>query len=728
MPASSHDLHISPTGNDRWTGRFPEPTPDGRDGPLATLQQAQLLLRLAKRLGCFPGPLTVWLRGGRYELTKPLRFQVEDSAPVTWSAWPGETPVLDGGAPISGWTEVGSCWRADVGTLLRQRGGFRQLFVDGQRFTPAPWPRQGRLWVDGALGRNGEQRQRVLHLALGDLPPDADPLGADLLVHYVFSAERVRVTGWDAGRNELTLDRPLGWPLGGTGPIPWQAHLRFEGVAGLPLEPGEWRLEGEQVVLQPLPGQQLGSVTVVAALLPQLLRIEGQPDVRRFVEQLRFRGLSFRHSGWEPVGYSTQSDPGVPAAIFAEGFQHGAIEDCVIEHGGGYGIELADGCWGLRIIGNRIQDMGGGGIRVRGACPLWHEAPRQIAAPAPAASATSPAWAGGQPAAPQAPDLHARVSGRIRISDNVCSALGRVFPASSGIFIQEAAACEVRHNRVSDLYYSAICLGWQWGFGGNVCRDHRIEHNHCFKVGQGRLGDLAGIYVLGYQPGTVIRGNLVHDVQAEHFGAFGINLDEGSSQVLIEGNVIRDVGGQCLHLHFGRENQLRGNVFAFGAQGLIGISRGSAQVWPEKSAFADGHCTRVLTLDGNLLLSDGQPIFLGALGDETGKLATRCFASFGNLVWDVQGAPFSGDGVHGRDGREGLSCTYEWADWRRLGFEAHSVVADPRCRDLAQRDLRILGDSPLSDLGIVMPDVSRVGPRPAAERDELFPFPHPTTV
>ena len=56
------------------------------------------------------GGVTVWLRGGRYELTEPFVLGPEDSgqfnAPVVFRAYAKEQPVLSGGRVIRGWKQI----------------------------------------------------------------------------------------------------------------------------------------------------------------------------------------------------------------------------------------------------------------------------------------------------------------------------------------------------------------------------------------------------------------------------------------------------------------------------------------------------------------------------------------------------------------------------------------------------------------------------------------------
>src|SRR5690606_35017987 len=84
---------------------------------------------------------------------------------------------------------------------------------------------------------------------------------------------------------------------------------------------------------------------------------------------------------------------------------------------------------------------------------------------------------------------------------------------------------------------------------------------------------MGGVYLLGIAPGTVVRGNHIHDVECQNYGGWGIYLDEGSSHVVIEGNVVHDTSSQCYHQHYGREVIVRDNIWARGREGNIAISR-----------------------------------------------------------------------------------------------------------------------------------------------------------
>ena len=84
------------------------------------------------------------------------------------------------------------------------------------------------------------------------------------------------------------------------------------------------------------------------------------------------------------------------------------------------------------------------------------------------------------------------------------------------------------------------------------------------------LADGGGIYSLGLQPGTVLRGNLIHAVHRSRLAGRaennGIFFDQGTKQFLVEHNVIYDTANKPIRYNQSRQdwNTLRGNTLAIG--------------------------------------------------------------------------------------------------------------------------------------------------------------------
>ena len=141
------ELYVSPDGNDRWSGRLPEPNDERTDGPFATVGGARDAVRGLKRAGALSGPVTVRMRGGRYRVKAPIEFTPDDSGPITYAAYEGERAIIDGGRQIDGWTSATingvDAWVAHVPEVAAGEWSFSQLFVNGERRSRGRMPREG---------------------------------------------------------------------------------------------------------------------------------------------------------------------------------------------------------------------------------------------------------------------------------------------------------------------------------------------------------------------------------------------------------------------------------------------------------------------------------------------------------------------------------------------------------------------------------------------------------
>ena len=205
--------------------------------------------------------------------------------------------------------------------------------------------------------------------------------------------------------------------------------------------------------------------------------------------------------------------------------------------------------------------------------------------------------------------------------------------------------------------------------------NNRIEYNHLHHLGRGVMTDIGAIYTLGISTGTVIRNNLIHDVwdHPEGYLACGIYPDEGSSGLLIENNVVYRTAWGGLHVHYGRDNVVRNNIFALGRSAQVHMGRGKGP--------ADGDnwmsvTNSSMTFERNIVLYDR-----GNLWMRESELAADH-----NLYWNTAGPVVFQPGV-------------DLAKWRAKGRDVHGMVADPKFCDPANSLFTLLPDSPALALG-----------------------------
>jgi hypothetical protein len=700
-PLNVIELYLAPNGNDGWSGRLREPNAGANDGPLATIRGALQKIRCLRErpvhlatphvIGGLKGPVVVWLRGGRYPLSEPVTIAADDAVPVTFAACPGETPVLDGGVRVEGW-QVGTlnglpAWTADLPEVRAGRWFFRELFVNGERRLRPRLPKQGLLRMDSVPGMplpagwgGGGYTQFTCNE--GEVKPFRNLTDVEVVYVHFWIEERSPIAAFDPASRLVSMSRASCTNL--VGSFGRQlADYYLDNVAEALTEPGEWYLDraAGKLVYLPLPGETPETCEVFAPRALQLLRLVGSEA--RPVENVRFRGITFQHTDWRHPGEEPraavdllpnasvkwfnrgdraaagQGAADVPGVIHLEYARDCSFEECTIRNVGWYGLFLANGCHGIRIVGCELRDLGAGGVKINGTAAGEAESGR---------------------------------TGWNRIADNHIHQAGRIFHSAIGVLSMNSAGNVIAHNHIHDLFYSGISVGWVWGYGPSVSHDNLIEKNHIHTIGQGLLSDMGGVYLLGVQPGTIVRGNLIHDVMKAHYGAWALYTDEGSSHIILENNVCYRTNGHVFHQHYGRENTLRNNILVFGDEAATAYSRIEPHVG--------------VLYYRNILVGAGSPMFANAYGDDK----RRVFSDL-NLFWDTtRPQPLLN---RGDDGKQ------EWdlEQWRRLGHDLNSLIGDPGFADAANGDFSLAADSPALRLGFRPIDLSDVGPRAAEQRE-----------
>jgi hypothetical protein len=699
---SSVDLYISTVGNDSWSGTLAEPNSDGTDGPLLSIDGARHAIKRRKGVvyhrqverhyAEMRSPFTVWLRGGRYEVEKPIVFGEQDSAPVSYAAYPGEKPIIDGSRRIEGWeskvvngVEV---WVAHIPEVAAGKWSFRELYVNGRRCVRPRYPKEGLLQMAGIAGipstEEWQSDDTQFVAAEGDFREFKNLQDVEIVYLHRWLDERSRIVSYDIEKRVVTMERPSMSPLEGRGEIRL-ADYYLENVFEEMKNPGEWYLDCGAGMLYyvPLEGEEPKNTEVRAPRALQLLALKGDPDAKRYVEFLRFEGITFEHTDWrhpdvsdglkfiESTGYhevfqrfdyhrghragSLQAACDVPGVIYMEAARHCTFQNCTVQNVGWYGFEIADGCSGIAVDHCTIQTTGAGGVKLNGA-----------------------SIAGSRK----------RRTGGHAITDNEIASGGRVFHSAVGVLSMHCHSTAICHNHIHDYYYTGISCGWDWGYMDTVSRDNLIEKNHIHNIGQGLLSDMGGIYTLGVQPGTVLRGNLIYGITKAHYGGWCIYPDEGSSHMLIEHNICYSTNDSVFNQHYGRENLVRNNIFAFGGDSVL--AHGRADLGQKSIRF-----------ERNILVTDGQPIFRCGYSC---RFDDMNHTSDLNLLWDI------GGGEPSFVERE-TDATVDLEAWRTLGHDVHSIVADPKLKDPGNGDFTLAADSPAFALGFEPIDLSDVGPR-----------------
>ncbi|WP_394833983.1 hypothetical protein LVJ94_46505 [Pendulispora rubella] len=286
------------------------------------------------------------------------------------------------------------------------------------------------------------------------------------------------------------------------------------------------------------------------------------PEPLQTVHDLAFRGLTFAYAAWsEPDrgGYIDNQagnlwDPAtglprhIPGAIAVRRGQRIEFADNTFTHLGGAGVELADGTQDSSIVGNRIDDVSGGGL-LAGEVDDYYLNDTQTT----------------------------RMTRGNTLSNNAVTNTGVDYHDTVGIWVGHARRTTVAHNLVAHASYTGISLGWGWGWASTCeqqkadkpnqpCRRgtlwsgaNRIVGNRIYDVMR-TLVDGGPIYTLGGQrilDGIVPEesGNAV-STAASCFHM--LYHDEGSSYWRTHDNVVFNTGGHWLGiwLRTAHDNQI----------------------------------------------------------------------------------------------------------------------------------------------------------------------------
>lgn len=597
--------------------------------------------------------ITVRVADGTYPIAEAVVFEPQDSG-VTYEAAPGAKPVFTGGKKITGWAvEKDGTWTAQVdpGT------SFEALWINGQRAARARFPKNDFIQATGqpleALpGKKlaGSPQQTMLQIAA----KDAEILRG-LSPEELHDTNVVVLHSWNETRHRLAAVRLEDGTLQFTGGArnffslePFH-RVYFENLRAALSDAGEWFLaRNGTLTYKPRAGEKPDTVDAWAPVAAQWLLFKGDPAKdEALIHDLHFRGLTFQHQTYAlpetGVGFSQAEEP-LGAAIEGDGLRNVSFEQCEFAHTMTSALWLRRGCRDITLRDCWLHDLGAGGVKI---------------------------------GVSKVPDERDQTS-FVTVDNCIIHTGGRYFLSAIGVLIFHSSDCTVRHCDIADFYYSAISIGWIWGYKPTPCARNLVEECHLHHLGWAVLSDMGAVYTLGPQPGTAIRGCHIHDIGCGSYGGWGMYNDEGSTGIVWENNLVHHTQDAGYHQHYGRGNIVRNNIIAYCAEEHVRRSR------PEDFlAFA---------FERNIVL----------MGEG------RLFAHV-DKNWD-DGRVFLANNTYWKpDGPIPDFAGKSWADWQFMGRDTGSLVADPLFVAPEKGDWTLRPESPALKAGFVPFDWKKAG-------------------
>ncbi|WP_442511821.1 right-handed parallel beta-helix repeat-containing protein [Novipirellula sp. SH528] len=566
------DIYVSVDGDSQADGSLTR--------PYGSLPEAVNAVRALRKAGNTE-PAVIILREGRHQLNQTLVLGMEDGSPMpagdvavelhgagesagpaflTFTAFPGEHPVVSAGVPVTGWKQLdstpdelpveaaGKVWVADMPSAM---GRFYTLY-DAQG-------RLSRSRGDGFLPtQNGNSR--TLHFPegalkswdnLGDVEIQVRPGVAYeinmLPLESVDEATGVATTKVSAAGRMGSLPPYLLALMGDSAASVWVENILEELD-----EPGEWMVNTKtrKIYLWPANPAADGSPQgILAPATSELFCVEGKIDMEgptdTPVRGIAFLGLTFTHAdrwAWtsneEVLGWGLQHSWDMfdkPTALLRfRGAEDCEVSDCRFVNSGGSGIRLDLHAQRNRITDSEFAHLGEAGILLVG-------------------------YGVGSK----------DVNHHNEIVNNYLHHFSEITWQSPGFWAWQSGHNRIAHNELSYSGYCAVVISTRSagnktrpqgtgnesgerrrGYEGWKLREKQLHSRHnLFEYNEishsvQLLSDGNGVYVSGTGTGNIIRYNYLHDNQSHSLPA-AIRCDDDQHETLIYGNVLYRNGGHA---------------------------------------------------------------------------------------------------------------------------------------------------------------------------------------
>lgn len=659
-------LYVSPDGDDSAAGDMEHPLSTVA-GALARLESMRASEQVSRE-----ETYQIWFRGGEYIFDECL-FIGGESSNVAMTAWGDEKVVFTAEHPIRDfYTETVNGVQVFVKDLDVEAGeaSFKSLFNAGGLLSLSRYPKEGYLRVVGTDSSDAlwDEESTPSSITLGQTSFNVNPEelanvplcdGMQARVVHKWHDELMDVTSIDADSGKVSLSRPA------TLTIASSDRYCLENVFATMSEPGEWYVDhgAGRLYYVPYKDERPDELVLYAASNDVIFTLDG-------VNNITFNHIRFARTDW--------STP-VPSEAYSFGW---CIENDMEAPQGAVdvtGVITIRNSSGVTFTNCEFMDLGSTAIRMEeGVANSRVESClfQNIAA--------SAVFVGGRNVEPGQEGITSSIS----IFNNKIVSYGRRYYCAPGIQILYCDQADVRNNEIAYGRYSAIACGWVWGYGYQVTNNIQVASNLIYRIGDGSLCDMGAVYTLGTQPGTTITGNVIHNVKVdeyEGYGGWGIYLDEGSSEITVDSNLVFACSSHGYYLHYGSSNSIRNNIFALNAVGQINFGTQHKKV-REPSEYINNICLTAGTV----------PVYCNYYDADT-------FTESGNLAWNMS------DGMELTVARSDYSDHIAFTQAAEQGFLGGTVVDDPLFVDPRNFDFAYAGDSLALWLGYVPWDYNEAG-------------------
>lgn len=731
MQNFSGDIFVATNGRDDNLGIL--------EAPFVTLNRAKLAVY--QRAKNSNKPISVVVRGGTYYMKQPLTFGAADSgtaeAPITYTTYPGEKVTICGGRKLDcRWKPYrDGIWMCELPDVKEGKLDYTQLFINGKRQIRARYPN-----YDGSDPKHFSGYIQAVGKIDEDAPdpcpgPDDDmTFSGDLQRGITFNPATFTQKRWDRPHEAVIHIYQahywgnLQWQVKG---IDWENCRIWFGKGGQQMgakwshtpnvinqdsrffienifeeldNPGEWYMDKESGILYYFPalGVDLDQALVEVPVLQQIFRFSGSQELP--VSHITLDGFHITQTVstfLETYSIPSLSDWSIHrgGAVFMEGARDCHIVNCFFDAVGGNAVFMNLYNRRNTVTGCKFVGTGDSAICFVGSQELT---------------------SGSQRSFPF--ECHAE--------NNLIHDCGVFGKQMAGVYISRAKRITAGHNEIYNMPRAGICIG-DGTWGGHVIEFNHI-HNTCRETGDhgpfnawGRdkfwclsQSHLPYISERSHDAGNVLDDAMEPVIVRNNFfeedSGWGLDLDDGASNYEIYNNLCV---GVSIKLREGAYRTIYNNIWVNGAnspcfhvgnennhdryfRNITVMSIGAMK--PEDdlnfrmgSAYGEIYTLIAPPVHGPWLEEIDNNCFYSNLGKFVARVETRAEGNFNEEWKDIT------------DRRK--KYKYSLEQWQKLGYDQHSVFADPLFVDPQHGDYRVRLESPALKLGFINFDAQEAG-------------------
>lgn len=470
--------------------------------------------------------IVILVKPGKYYLKEPIILSNQtlsnkkDETKLTISGNSESPPVLSGGVKIQNWISRGSNLYSAAAPEL----SFRQMYIDGKRATRSREPNVCNyyrlFWV--LDNKNINVTKELQNFGIDDGK-------TEIFIQKIWSCQIFRIgkatklaeytkLSFISEDEEVFTARP--WQIKDNLSFHLENNFQF-----LDSE-NEWYLDSNKgtVYIYKTDENSNDNLNIEVPQLENLLIIQGNEENK--IQKIQITNLIFENTNWtlpDSIGlyagqatYIYELENGQPknSAVFMENVSDIEFSKNIIRNAGGNGLMLYQNVSHSTVNDNILTEIAANGIIVD-----WKLKPNLSSE---------------------------KYCHSIEINNNLVTKIGRDYFGSVGIFTGYAYDISIKGNFLIDLPYTGISVGWGHTYDSTAITKNVIKYNYISNV-MNLTSDGAGIYTLSNQPGTIISSNFIENIRQSKwsFGsnhAYGIYLDQGSSNIRVRNNKFDDVG------------------------------------------------------------------------------------------------------------------------------------------------------------------------------------------